>query len=59
MRVSVLEKGMARILYSLFFVLCLPLILGRLLYRAWRAPAYARRWSERFAIGGDLRPGGI
>lgn len=50
---------MARILYSLFFVLCLPLILGRLLYRAWRAPAYARRWSERFAIGGDLRPGGI
>lgn len=50
---------MARILYSLFFILCLPLILGRLLYRAWRAPAYARRWSERFAIGGDLRPGGI
>lgn len=50
---------MPRFLYSLFFTLCLPLILTRLLYRAWRAPAYARRWSERFAIGGDLRPGGI
>ena len=50
---------MFRFLYSLFFILCLPLILARLLYRAWRAPAYARRWQERFAIGGDLRPGGI
>lgn len=50
---------MARFLYSLVFTLCLPLILARLLYRAWRAPAYARRWSERFALGGDLRPGGI
>lgn len=50
---------MPRFLYSLVFTLCLPLILARLLYRAWRAPAYARRWSERFAIGGDLRAGGI
>lgn len=50
---------MPRFLYSLIFTLCLPLILLRLLYRAWRAPAYARRWAERFALGGDLRPGGI
>ncbi|MFA5679010.1 MAG: lipid IV(A) 3-deoxy-D-manno-octulosonic acid transferase [Pseudomonas sp.] len=50
---------MPRFVYSLIFFLCLPLILARLLYRAWRAPAYARRWSERFAMGGDLRPGGI
>ena len=50
---------MPRFLYSLIFTLCLPLILARLLYRAWRAPAYARRWRERFALGGDLRPGGI
>lgn len=50
---------MARFLYSLLFTLCLPFILGRLLYRAWRAPAYARRWSERFALGGELRPDGI
>lgn len=40
---------MARILYSLLFYLILPLVLLRLLYRAWRAPAYARRWRERFA----------
>ncbi|WP_304641914.1 lipid IV(A) 3-deoxy-D-manno-octulosonic acid transferase [Pseudomonas sp.] len=50
---------MPRYLYTLVFVLLLPIILLRLLYRAWRAPAYARRWSERFALGGDLRPGGI
>ncbi|WP_193072205.1 lipid IV(A) 3-deoxy-D-manno-octulosonic acid transferase [Pseudomonas sp. FME51] len=50
---------MPRFLYSLIFTLCLPLILARLLYRAWRAPAYARRWRERFALGGDLRAGGI
>src|SRR5690606_23775123 len=54
-----LEKGMPRFLYSLIFTLCLPLILARLLYRAWRAPAYARRWRERFALGGDLRAGGV
>lgn len=50
---------MARRLYPLFFFLCLPLILLRLLYRAIKAPAYARRWAERFALGGDVRSGGI
>jgi len=50
---------MIRTLYSLFFTLCMPLVLLRLLYRAWRAPAYAKRWSERFALGGDIRSGGI
>ena len=50
---------MVRLIYSLVFTLLLPVILGRLLYRAWRAPAYARRWHERFALKGDFRPGGI
>ncbi|MEH6564965.1 MAG: lipid IV(A) 3-deoxy-D-manno-octulosonic acid transferase [Halopseudomonas sp.] len=50
---------MTRTLYSIVFTLCMPLVLLRLLYRAWRAPAYARRWSERFALGGDIRQGGI
>lgn len=50
---------MPRFLYTLIFTLLLPAILLRLIYRAWRAPAYARRWGERFAMGGDLRPGGI
>src|SRR5690606_36501403 len=59
MRGPDLEKCMPRFFYSLIFLLCLPLILLRLLYRAWRAPAYARRWAERFALGGDLRAGGI
>lgn len=50
---------MSRTLYSLIFTLCMPLILLRLLYRARKAPAYRQRWHERFALGGDVRPGGI
>ncbi|MFO7705842.1 MAG: lipid IV(A) 3-deoxy-D-manno-octulosonic acid transferase [Halopseudomonas sp.] len=50
---------MSRTFYSLIFTLCLPLILLRLLYRARKAPAYRQRWHERFALGGDVRPGGI
>ena len=50
---------MPRLFYTLIFILLLPWILLRLLYRALRAPAYARRWPERFACGGDLRGGGI
>ncbi|MBF7730191.1 lipid IV(A) 3-deoxy-D-manno-octulosonic acid transferase [Pseudomonas sp. N040] len=51
---------MNRFLYSLLLHLALPLIVLRLLWRAWRAPAYARRIAERFACGlPPLRPGGI
>ncbi len=41
---------MARHLYSLLFYLITPFILLRLLYRAWKAPAYAARWLERFGF---------
>ncbi len=41
---------MPRFLYTLIFYLALPLIVLRLLYRAWKAPAYARRWHERFGF---------
>ena len=41
---------MARHLYSLLFYLITPFILIRLLYRAWKAPAYAARWMERFGF---------
>ncbi|WP_339843345.1 lipid IV(A) 3-deoxy-D-manno-octulosonic acid transferase [uncultured Halopseudomonas sp.] len=50
---------MTRTLYSVFFTLCMPLVLLRLLIRARKAPAYARRWHERLSLGGDLRPDGI
>ncbi|OLU24529.1 3-deoxy-D-manno-octulosonic acid transferase [Pseudomonas sp. PA15(2017)] len=50
---------MNRYLYSLLFHLCLPLIGLRLAWRAWRAPAYAKRIGERFALLPPLRPGGI
>lgn len=51
---------MNRTLYTLLLHLCLPLLALRLAWRAWRAPAYARRLGERFAFGlPPLQPGGI
>ena len=42
---------MNRALYTLILHLALPIIFLRLLWRAWRAPAYGRRIGERFAVG--------
>lgn len=39
-----------RHLYSVIFTLAIPFILLRLLWRGSRAPAYFKRWDERFAI---------
>lgn len=51
---------MNRALYSLLFHLGLPIVAARLAWRAWRAPAYARRIGERFALGlPPIKPGGI
>ncbi|HUE92042.1 lipid IV(A) 3-deoxy-D-manno-octulosonic acid transferase [Pseudomonas sp.] len=51
---------MNRSLYTLLFHLGLPLVAGRLAWRAWQAPAYAQRIGERFALGlPPLKPGGI
>jgi 3-deoxy-D-manno-octulosonic-acid transferase len=41
---------MVRLLYSTVFYLLLPVIIVRLLFRAIKAPAYARRWRERFGF---------
>ncbi len=37
-----------KILYTSLFFICLPLIILRLIWRGFRAPAYWQRWSERF-----------
>ena len=51
---------MNRTLYTLLFHLGLPLVFLRLLWRARRAPAYAKRIGERFALGlPELKSGGI
>ncbi len=39
-----------RFIYTSVFYLAIPFILLRLLWRAFAAPAYARRWSERFGF---------
>jgi len=38
-----------RLLYTFIFRLALPVIMIRLLWRSYKAPAYRRRWRERFA----------
>jgi len=39
-----------RFIYTIIFYLSVPFILLRLLWRAVAAPAYAKRWNERFAF---------
>lgn len=41
---------MGRLFYTLLFYMAMPLVLLRLVYRAWKAPAYAARWHERFGF---------
>lgn len=41
---------MPRLLYTIAYTLLLPAILLRLLWRARQAPAYRRRWLERFGL---------
>ncbi|GAB4392054.1 MAG: lipid IV(A) 3-deoxy-D-manno-octulosonic acid transferase [Gammaproteobacteria bacterium] len=41
---------MIRAIYSLLFYLGIPIMLGRLLWRARQSPAYAQRIKERFAL---------
>ncbi|KAA0949133.1 MULTISPECIES: lipid IV(A) 3-deoxy-D-manno-octulosonic acid transferase [unclassified Pseudomonas] len=51
---------MNRTLYSCLFYLALPLVALRLWLRARKAPAYAKRVSERFSYGlPAMQPGGI
>jgi len=41
---------LTRTTYNILFTLALPFIVIRLLWRAIKAPAYARRWAERFGF---------
>ncbi len=41
---------MYRFFYSLLFYLAVPFIVLKLLWRSLKAPAYRRRWAERFAL---------
>jgi 3-deoxy-D-manno-octulosonic-acid transferase len=43
-----------RVLYSLLFYLLTPLIVIRLLWRSYHAPAYFHRWAERFGFAPSL-----
>lgn len=45
-----------RHIYSLIFYLALPVILLRLCWRGLSAPAYFKRWSERFGIPATTAP---
>jgi 3-deoxy-D-manno-octulosonic-acid transferase len=39
-----------RLIYNLFFLLLLPFLFLRLLWRSFRAPTYRKRWLERLGI---------
>lgn len=55
-----LSAAMNRTFYTLLFHLGLPLVALRLFLRSRKAPAYAQRVGERFALGlPALKPGGI
>ena len=41
---------MMRLLYTVLLYLLTPLVLLRLLWRGIKAPAYRRRWGERFGF---------
>jgi 3-deoxy-D-manno-octulosonic-acid transferase len=41
---------MARLFYGLFGYFLIPIIIGRLFFRGFKAPDYWRRWSERFGF---------
>jgi len=47
-----LDQGvvLARFFYTVFLYLIMPLVMLRLLWRGRRAPAYRRRWGERFGF---------
>lgn len=49
----------ARFLYTVLFHLLLPLVILRLLWRSLQAPAYRRRWTERFGLGVPAQSGGL
>lgn len=49
----------ARFLYSVLFHLLLPFVILRLLWRSLQAPAYRRRWGERFGLGVPAQVGGL
>lgn len=49
-----------RALYTLLWITALPVALLRLLWRSLKAPAYRRRWAERFGrFRPPARPGGV
>jgi len=45
-----------RAVYSLLHYLILPYVVGHLLWRGTRNPAYFGRWGERFGLGDALAP---
>ncbi|CUX96973.1 lipid IV(A) 3-deoxy-D-manno-octulosonic acid transferase [Candidatus Hoaglandella endobia] len=47
-------------IYNILVYLIQPLVWGRLLWRSRKAPAYRRRWAERYGYcRGKVQPGGI
>lgn len=51
-----INESALRIIYTIIFTLAVPLILLRLIWRGRSAPAYFKRWNERFALQKVIAP---
>ncbi|WP_123770987.1 lipid IV(A) 3-deoxy-D-manno-octulosonic acid transferase [Vulcaniibacterium tengchongense] len=52
-------ERLLRGLYSVALYLLAPITVYHLIWRGFRQPAYFQRWSERYAVYGDLPPGPV
>lgn len=50
MKPHIIMPSMMRPLYTILYIVLMPIILLRLLWRSRQAPAYRQRWRERFGI---------
>ncbi len=50
MKPHIIMPSMMRLLYTILYILLMPIILLRLLWRSRQAPAYRQRWCERFGM---------
>jgi 3-deoxy-D-manno-octulosonic-acid transferase len=49
-RFPLINESALRVFYSIVFLLAIPFIILRLIWRGTRASAYFKRWDERFAL---------
>lgn len=52
--IRIKNEASLKLFYTLLFTISLPIIILRLIWRGFRAPAYWHRWSERFGFASNI-----